>query len=67
MPAVAAGQQVIPQKTRQGAPVMTRIAADSDQEDANGLAPSAAGLSKSTPERRGRRDAASTARKVTAV
>jgi hypothetical protein len=46
---------------------MTRIAADSDQEDANGLAPSAAGLSKSTPERRGRRDAASTARKVTAV
>jgi hypothetical protein len=44
---------------------MTRIAATSDQDDANGLAPSAAGLSESTAERRGRRHAASTVRKVT--
>jgi hypothetical protein len=44
---------------------MTRIAANSDQEDANGLTPSASALSESTAERLGRRHAASTVRKVT--
>jgi hypothetical protein len=46
---------------------MTRIAANSDQEDANGLAPLGSGPVGPTAERRGRRHAASTVRKVTTV